>query len=186
MSVSDWYGTLDGLVSDANAALDADDAIEQAKQTDQVVQDACNAIKQHSEAGDIDDRHVNQLAGELSDIFPNLTKTDLRGELEDCYVDDAGTGMSFDAIIRDRLAAVQVIRTTDQKQDPIFRYHFSDPAVKIEADSESDGHLHYSWQNWRQEYFDALLAIGEAEPIADQGDDSQLNGLTACSEGECR
>ena len=168
--MSDWYDVLDDLINSAHDALDADGAIEQAKMTDQVVQDACDAISRRSEAGEIDDRHVNQLAGELSDIFPNLTKTDLRGEFRDHFVDDPGDGTPFNQVIEDRLASIQIIRTTDKKQDPIFRYEFVDPEVEIEDDSESDGHLHYSWQNWRQQYFDALLAVGAGEAIADPAD----------------
>ena len=163
--MSDWYDAVDQLTRSANQALDADDAIEQAKQTDQVIADACEVIQTHSQRGEIEKRHVNQLAGKLSDIFPNLTKTGIKDELQDYFVKDASEGQPFDEILDNRLDEIQIVRTTDKKQQPTFRYHFTNPDVEIEDDGDGDGHLHYAHPAFRQRYFDAILAIGEGEEI---------------------
>ena len=156
---------LDTLISKAHTASEAETMLQRVRVENQVVADACEAVRELSEAGDLSEAQMNGLAENLSRLLEQYTKTDLKTEFREYFGERSGE--PFDEIIETRLETVKIIANTDAKQGSVFRWHFSD-GVKLETETSDEGsRLHYSWNHFRDLYFDALLAENRGEAIAD-------------------
>jgi|GEM_PF-6586170 len=109
---------------------------------------------------------AKQLCGVVSDVANHYTKTALKETLAEAIerIDvEQSDRRQFDAILNDDLQEVVIVRTTDAKQETKYRWEFTDGSVETHADSE--GRAHFSWNVFRNEYFDA---IGEDATKPDQ------------------
>jgi hypothetical protein len=164
--MSAYLDRLEELTAAAQDASNAEDTAAIARRENQVVGDACEAVGELSANGDISKAEKNQLAGVLSDELAQYTKTDLKNEFDD-YFQREQSGTPFDKLIEDRLEEIVVIKNTDHRQGAMFRWHFSD-GVQLETETTEEGtRLHRAWQQFKELYFEARVAAGEGERIAD-------------------
>lgn len=150
-----------------DSASEIDDVVERAS----VEQDAANEFAEsiakavhagHSEA------HARSACGQIADVAEYYTKSALT-DLVDDHVEKLATESDgrrpFCEVLEEDLNEVVIVRTTDAKQSTIYRWQFDGGSVETEA--TSDTRTHFSWSDFRDEYFDA---IGEdpAKPIKDR------------------
>jgi len=159
---------LDRLEDLATAAqeIDRDDAYTVARRENEIQGEACEAVAELSKNGDITRAEKNQLADVLADELAQYTKTDLKNEFDE-YFQREQSGTPFDTLIEERLDEVVVVKNTDHRQGAVFRWHFSD-GVQLETETSADGtRLHRAWPEFKELYFEARLAAGAGERIAD-------------------
>lgn len=160
----------DGTEELLNAAedVDGDSPMARMRAENEILSKAVDYVAAWSEAGEVSNANANALADALSGEFAHYTKTDIKEEFNDVFVDNgAGTdGIPFDELIEQRLDEVKIVTTTDAKKGLVWRWHFSD-GVQLETEtSKDDQRKHYDWVNWREDYFEALLSLGRGERIA--------------------
>jgi len=159
---------LDRLEELATAAqeIDRDDAYTVARRENEIQGEACEAVAELSKNGDISRAAKNQLADVLADELAQYTKTDLKTEFDE-YFQREQSGTPFDTLIEGRLDEVVVVKNTDHRQGAVFRWHFDD-GVQLETETSADGaRLHRAWPEFKELYFEARLAAGDGERIAD-------------------
>jgi len=159
---------LDRLEELATAAqeIDRDDAYTVARRENEIQGEACEAVAELSKNGDISRAEKNQLADVLADELAQYTKTDLKTEFDE-YFQREQSGTPFDTLIEGRLDEVVVVKNTDHRQGAVFRWHFDD-GVQLETETSADGaRLHRAWPEFKELYFEARLAAGDGERIAD-------------------
>jgi hypothetical protein len=167
--MSDFESLAVQLVDDAQAAA-SKDGIKQLKAENKLVGDACERISEESRQGNISKSELNALADTLADELDRYTKTDLKGEFS-THFSNGNDGNPFDAIIEERLESVQAVHSTDAKQGTVWRWEFSDGVVLETEASKDGGRLHHHWEQFRNDYFDALVALGKGETLGDPRDD---------------
>jgi hypothetical protein len=167
--MSDFETLAVQLVDDAQAAA-AKDGIEQLKAENKLVGDACERISEESRQGNISKSELNALADTLADELDRYTKTDLKGEFK-THFSNGNDGSAFDVIIENRLQSVQAVHSSDAKQGTVWRWEFSDGVVLETEASKDGGRLHHHWEQFRNDYFDALVALDKGEPLGDPQDD---------------
>lgn len=163
--MTDW---VDAAADVFDAAEDAaeQDGTDRLKAENAVVGDACELVKELSEAGRLSEADMNALAGELSETLAQYTKTDLKTEFREYFSDELGDGKKFNQILSDRVEEIQIVHSSDAKQGTVWRWHFDD-GVMLETETSKDGgRLHHKWSDFKKDYFDALLAEGKGEQIA--------------------
>lgn len=76
----------------------------------------------------------------------------------------------LDAFVEQRLREVTVVRTTDEKQDTVWRWTFGD--FTLETGTTKDGIEHFSWQQFRDEIYKACgeLPAGPSHDLKDGGE----------------
>lgn len=153
------------LVDDAESAV-AKDGIDQLKAENALVGDACERISEESREGNISKSELNALADTLADTLDRYTKTDLKAEFKTHFA-NGSDGTAFDELIESRLESIQAVHSTDAKQGTVWRWEFSDGVVLETETSKDGGRKHYDWESFRRDYFDALVALGDGESIAD-------------------
>jgi hypothetical protein len=160
---------LDRLEDLATAAQEIDrdgDAYTVARRENEIQGEACEAVAELSKTGDISRAEKNQLADVLADELTQYTKTDLKTEFDE-YFQREQSGTPFDTLIEERLDEVVVVKNTDHRQGAVFRWHFDD-GVQLETETSADGaRLHRAWSEFKELYFEARLAAGDGERIAD-------------------
>lgn len=146
-----------------------DSAVERAKQEQQAVEEFVDELAQAVVDG-LSRGQAKQRCGVVSDNSEYHTKTALKQMLAE-RADELETEQSdrrpFDAVLRDDLQEVVIIRTTDAKQDTRYRWEFLKGSLETTATAE--GRAHFHWSQFRDEYFDS---VGEdaARPIKDLRD----------------
>lgn len=159
----------DELLDEAEAIGEEEERMTQRmRRENQLVGRAVDYIAVWSERGEISNANANALADALSSELSHYTKTDIKEEFSDVFVDGSSgsDAISFDELINSRLEEVKVVSTTDAKQGLVWRWHFSD-GVQLETEkSKDEGRKHYDWNSWKEDYFEALISIGEGERIA--------------------
>lgn len=158
----------DELLDEAEAIGEEEERMTQRmRRENQLVGRAVDYIAVWSERDEISNANANALADALSSELSHYTKTDIKEEFSDVFVDgsDGVEGVPFDKLIDDRLEEVKVVSTTDAKQGLVWRWHFSD-GVQLETEkSKDDGRKHYDWKSWKEDYFEALISTGKGERI---------------------
>lgn len=149
--------------------IDSDDGMTaRMRRENQLLGRAVDYVAAWSENGAISSANANALADALASELAHYTKTDIKDEFTDVFV-DSGTGANgipFDELIEQRLQEVKVVSTTDAKQGLVWRWHFSD-GVQLETEkSKDDGRKHYDWPAWKEDYFESLISLGKGERIA--------------------
>lgn len=163
MSDDPFIRAAEDLVRSAAEAAEAD-GVERMTAENRVVGEACDAVAELSQRGDINSTQANALADQLSDTLGRYTKTDLKDEFKS-HFQEQGDGVSFDTLIENRLDELKIVHTTDAKQGTVWRWHFSD-GVQLETETSKDGgRKHLDWQAFKRDYFDSLVALGKGEQI---------------------
>ncbi|ADQ69495.1 hypothetical protein C499_19555 [Halogeometricum borinquense DSM 11551] len=149
--------------------IDSDDGMTaRMRRENQLLGRAVDYVAAWSEDGAISSANANALADALASELAHYTKTDIKDEFTDVFVDDGSgaNGIPFDELIEQRLQEVKVVSTTDAKQGLVWRWHFSD-GVQLETEkSKDEGRKHYDWTAWKEDYFEALISLGKGERIA--------------------
>lgn len=148
--------------------VDGDSPIARMRAENDILSEAVDYVAAWSEAGEVSNANTNALADALSGEFAHYTKTDIKEEFNDVFVDNGGgsDGIPFDELIEERLDEVKIVTTTDAKRGLVWRWHFTD-GVQLETEtSKDDQRKHYDWVSWREDYFEALLSVGQGERIA--------------------
>lgn len=87
-------------------------------------------------------------------------KSDIRGEIQSAVEAKENAGKKDLAeLLRNDLAEVVVVRTTDHKQGTTYRWHFDPddaPKFQVETHHGKDGRGHFAWSNFR----DLVLEAG--------------------------
>lgn len=111
------------------------------------------------------DHNTSVAASVLSDTAKYYNKTDVQGQIQDAVEALGNTGKTpFDELIQRELNEVKIVRTTDHKQDTLYRWDFT--KCKLETRSGKDGRGHFHWANFRDLY---LEAAGEDPGEPNQG-----------------
>ncbi|MDS0478667.1 hypothetical protein [Natrinema sp. 1APR25-10V2] len=158
----------DELLSEAEEIDSSEGMTVRMHQENRLVGRSVDYIAEWSEEGEISSANANALADALSSELAHYTKTDIKSEFKQVFVDggSGSDGIPFDELIENRLEEVKMVSTTDAKQGLIWRWHFSD-GVQLETEkSKDDGRKHYDWNSWKEDYFEALLSLGKGEEIA--------------------
>lgn len=95
--------------------------------------------------------------GQIAEAAAFYTKTDLKGLLDEALEAqrEATDGRRpLDQLVEDDLEEVVIVTTSDARQSTLYRWHFED-GVMFETQSTKDGRTHFSWPEFRNEYFDA-------------------------------
>jgi len=166
----EFINAAEKLVGKAEQAADRE-GVQRLKAENSVVGDACEAIAELSENGDISESETNALADQLSDLLARYNKTDLKDEFREYFTEERGDGIGFDVLLEERLESLQTIHSTDAKQGTVWRWHFSD-GVQLETETSKDaGRKHYDWNGFKRDYFDSLVSLGEGEKISKPSQD---------------
>jgi len=168
--MSDWPDdkdeALEQVVNTAERATD-EGGVTQMRAENAAVGDACEFVAEFSERGELSSAESNALADMLGDTLARYNKTDLKQEFREVFVEESQRGTPFNVLLENRLESVTVVKTTDRRQGQVFRWHFSD-GVMLETEQSKDGtRKHNDWRGFKQDYFDALLATGNGERIAE-------------------
>jgi len=164
--MSPFLDRLEDLATAAQEIDRDDDAYTVARRENEIQGEACEAVAELSKTGDISRAEKNQLADVLADELTQYTKTDLKTEFDE-YFQREQSGTAFDTLIEQRLDEVVVVKNTDHRQGAVFRWHFDD-GVQLETETSADGaRLHRAWPEFKELYFEARLAAGNGERIAD-------------------
>lgn len=110
------------------------------------------AEKLHEGAG----AHNKSVQAEvLADAAKYPTKTSIKEIIQNKIeeIDDNDKKKPLNEVILKRLDEVVVVRSTDMKQNPIYRWHFENGIV--ETGGGTEGREHFSWFNFRDEYLEA-------------------------------
>lgn len=161
-------GTEELLDEAAAIAKDSEEVTTRMYRENQLLGNAVDYVAAWSEDGAISNANANALADALANELAHYTKTDIKEEFTEVFVDSGrgADGIPFDDLIEQRLEEVKVVSTTDAKQGLVWRWHFSD-GVKLETEtSKDDGRKHYDWPAWKEDYFEALISLGKGERIA--------------------
>lgn len=99
------------------------------------------------------DHNTSVAASVLSDTAKYYNKTDVQGQIQDAVEALDGTDKTpFDELIQRELREVKIVRTTDHKQDTLYRWNFA--KCKLETRSGKDGRGHFHWSNFRDMYLE--------------------------------
>lgn len=157
----------DGALAAFDTAADIDDLVQRAQSEQEAANDfareLARAVKNgHAEA------HARSACGQIADVSKHYTKsalTDLVNDQLDDLQSESDNRRPFDQILEEDLDEVVIVRTTDAKQSTVYRWHFGSASVETEATSET--RTHFSWHDFRDEYFDAM---GEdpAKPVKER------------------
>lgn len=137
-------------------AADADDVAEQASKE----QDAATTFAEEMAVAlqnGLAQAHARSTCGQISDAAEYYTKSDLVDLIQDevsRQQQEEADRRPFDEILANDLDEVVIVRTTDAKQSTLYRWQFNGTSVETKATSE--GRTHFSWSDFRDEYFDAV------------------------------
>lgn len=95
--------------------------------------------------------------GQIAEAAEFYNKTDLKGLLDEALEEEreANDGRQpLDQLIEEELEEVVIVKTSDARQSTLYRWHFKG-GVMFETQSTKDGRTHFSWPEFRNEYFDA-------------------------------
>lgn len=93
-------------------------------------------------------------AAMLADEADYHNKTNVKNLIQEAVEQKKGVHeKAFDEVLRENLDEVVVVRTTDAKQDTLYRWHLKE--CKIETTSSGETRTHFSWNDFRELYFDA-------------------------------
>jgi hypothetical protein len=169
--MTDYFDVLEDLLEDAEKAAGLNDAIDKARAENRVLGDACDAVGNLSSEDEMSETQVSSLAGQLSDRLDNYNKTNIKQEIKPHFSEPSGEGKPFDELVEDRLDSLTVVHSTDHKQSTVWRWKFSD-GVQLETEASADGgREHHAWPDFKEHYFDELVALGKGERIAKPTDD---------------
>ena len=166
--VPDVEAGTEELLSEAEDIDSEDGVTARMRRENQLVGRAVDYVAAWSENGAISSANADALADALSSELAHYTKTSIKDEFGDVFVDggSGADGIPFDELIEQRLQEVKVVSTTDAKQGHIWRWHFSD-GVQLETEkSKDEGRKHYDWSAWKEDYFEALISLDKGERIA--------------------
>lgn len=168
-AVPDPEDATEDLLNDAEAiGKDSEELTTRMYRENQLLGRAVDYVSAWSENGAISNANANALADALANELAHYTKTDIKSEFTEVFVDNGhgADGIPFDQLIEQRLEEVKVVSTTDAKQGVVWRWHFSD-GVQLETEKSKDGgRKHYDWPAWKEDYFEALISLGKGEHIA--------------------
>lgn len=148
--------------NDAIAAFEDANAMgsvaETASAEQQAAHDFCERLGEAVLEG-LSPSEAKQQCGVIADVANNYTKTALKELLEEKIEEareDQNDRRPFDEVLKSELMEVVIVRTTDAKQSTTYRWQFTGGTV--ETSSTAEGRVHFSWGNFRDEYY---AAVGE-------------------------
>lgn len=146
----------DEALTALDTAADVEDVAERAQLEQSAAMDFAADMAAAIQKG-LAQAHVRSNCGQFSDASKYYTKSDLADLIEDAveeHKQQADSRRPFDRVIDQDLNEVVIVRTTDAKQSTIYRWQFNGASVETTANSE--GRTHFHWNEFRNEYFDAI------------------------------
>lgn len=137
-------------------AADADNVAERAKAEQEAATTFAEGMAIAIQNG-LAEAHARSTCGQISDAANYYTKSDLVDLIEDAAAEQSQADADrrpFDEVLENDLDEVVIVRTTDAKQSTLYRWQFNGTSVETQATSE--GRTHFSWSDFRDEYFDAV------------------------------
>lgn len=106
-------------------------------------------------ADGLDEADANAQCGQLSAVS-TYTKKQLWDKVETAaekQEQSRNTKRPFDEVIKNDVIEVVRVKSTDAYQNTIYRWRFTDGEV-VTKNSKDDTNSHFSWPNFRDDYFD--------------------------------
>lgn len=151
-----YIDALDGLES-----LDTDDPVAAVREEKAIMDDFAERIAA-ARRGGLSESHVSAYAKQLYEYADIYSKTEIIDHVDDTYdkqMSSAGAGGTqqtyppLDQWLQANLERLTVVRTTDHKQETLYRWEF--PSGTAETSDSESGVTHFSWSRLRDELYQA-------------------------------